>query len=267
LVSFAPYQYDFLANTPAAQHHCRPATAGFTTHMQVIASHAATLTLSAHSQQYTAVPGSTSNICIPTTGQLQLTTSSCFVFGPDRGTYTIDVDPDKPLAPLVLQAEAAVASGEVVVAAGSIGSSADTSADSADSSSEASHPQEISITVTAPGQTNDAVQAVKAVAVDPARPGVYTYSITVDLGAAVELTPSVGQSSTLLLHPRSLVYKHDAASMECPPAVAAFEAKPGRMLVGVVEPAVEGAMHNILFPSCFATAAALARVQPSVCTA
>jgi hypothetical protein len=233
--------------------------------MQVSTSHPATLTLTSNSQQYTAAPGSTTNICIPTTGQLQLTTSGCFVFGPNRGTFMIDVDHEKRLAPLVLQAEAVVVQGEVVVAAGSIGSSADSSTDSADSSSDISLPQDISFTVTAPGQSNDAAQVVKAVAVDPARPGVYSYSLTVDLGASVELTPSVGESSTLLLYPRSRLYKHVVASKECPPVIAAFEAKPGRMLVGVVEPAVEGAMHSILFP--IAMAAGLARMRPLVCTA
>jgi hypothetical protein len=214
--------------------------------MQVTASHPATVMLTSNSQQYKAAPGSATNICIPSTGQLQLTTSGCFDFGPNRGTYMIDVDPGKPLAPLVLQAEAVVVQGEVVVAAGSIGSSAESSTDSADSSSEISLPQDISITVTAPGQTNNAAQVVKAVAVGPARPGVYTYSLTIDLGASVELTPSVGESSTLLLYPRSRVYKHDVASKECPPGIAAFEAQLGRMLVGVVEPAVEGAMHSIV---------------------
>jgi hypothetical protein len=219
--------------------------------MQVTASHPTTLILAGISQQYTAAPGSTTNICIPTTGQLQLTTSSCFVFGANKGTYTIDVDTDQPLAPLFLQAEAVAISGEVVVAArSSTGSSAESAPVSADSSSENSLPQDISITVAVPGQTTDAAQVVKAVAADPARPGVYSYSLTVDLGASVELTPSVGGTSMLLLYPRSLVYKHGAASKECLPGMAAFEAKPGRVLLGVVEPAVEGALRSRDFVAC-----------------
>jgi hypothetical protein len=173
---------------------------------------------------------------------VQLTTSSCFVFGADSSSYTLNIDPEQPLQPLVLQATAVAVSGEVVVLAGT-GSNAG-AADSTDSSSNSSFSQDISITVAAPGQTNHAAQIIQAFARDPAKPGVYSYNLTVDLGASVVLTPSLGDSSSLLLYPRSRVYKHDASSKECPPAVAAFEAKPGRMLSGLVEPAVEGACNT-----------------------
>jgi hypothetical protein len=206
--------------------------------LQVTTSHATSLSIAGTSQRYTAAPGSTMNICIPTAGQVQLVTSSCFLFGNEKGTFTVDVDPEVPLQPLVLQAAGVKLAGEVVVSAGSdisVGA-----AESADSSTTNSFPQDVTITAAASGQSADSAQVVKAVASDPARPGVYSYSLTVDLGASVVLTASVGDSSSLLLYPRSLAFQHDAASKECPPAIAAFEAKPGRMLAGSVEPAVEG---------------------------
>ncbi|KAF6256204.1 hypothetical protein COO60DRAFT_1702424 [Scenedesmus sp. NREL 46B-D3] len=224
--------------------------------LQVTASHPTTLGLTGFPQQYSAAPGGTTNICIPTTGQLLLTTSSCFVFGPNRGIYTIDVSPEHPLEPLSLQAETVNVAGELAVSAGSTsltGSDPET-ADSTDSSSANSLPRVITIAVADPGSSNDAAQVVQAVARDPARPWVYSYGLTIHLGASVVLTPSVDGSSSLLLHPRSRIYTHDAASRECPPAVAAFEAKPGRMLAGVVEPAVEGADVKALFQSASAAA-------------
>lgn len=229
---------------------------------QVTASHPTILGLTGFPQQYSAAPGSTTNICIPTTGQLLLTTSGCFVFGPNRGTYTIDVSPEHPLQPLALQAERVNVAGELAVSAGSTsltGSDPET-ADSTDSSSANSLPRVITIAVADPG-SSDAAQVVQAVARDPARPGVYSYRLTIHLGASVVLTPSVYGSSSLLLHPRSRVYAHDAASRECPPAVAAFEAKPGRMLAGVVEPAVEGGLGR---PTAHATVRSMQAAQIEV---
>lgn len=163
-----------------------------------------------------------STVCLPGSGAFTITPHSCFVFGPEPH-FTVTVKPTSPPEPLTLRATQVYAQGSVVVAPGTAG-----------------FPDSITINAAIDGSDAAKAMTIQATADDPKSPGVYRYALAIDLGSTVVVTPSVADDSGLLFYPRSQVFKHDAAVETCPPDVERVDAKPGKILAGATEPAVEG---------------------------
>jgi hypothetical protein len=180
--------------------------------------------------QVPAVQGKTT-ICLPGQGSYTLAPKGCYIFSSQA--YPVLVGPESPAQPLKLTAARAYVSGVVRV----------TSSPGGVTSS--SLPPSIEIGTISIEPADSVVEAgvvATATQLNPeTEPGVYTYTLALDLGSTVGIEAVQPDGGLLLFKPTRTRYTVAPGSAGCPDSVPDIAAYEGILVSGATDPAVAGA--------------------------
>ena len=211
--------------------HCLPAAPA-----QVNTNHAVDLVIIG--DEGTSVPAfevaankGKNTICLPGSGSFILTPRGCYIFS--SKSYPVTVSPDAVAPPLQLTANRAYVDGVIRVLPSSSGDAA-----------SASFPGAIEIgTITAEPADSVAEAGVVATATQlnpETAPGLYSYTLSLDLGSTVMIEPVQPDGGALLFMPARTRYQLVHGTKGCPDAIPEIKAHEGVIVSGQTDPAVSG---------------------------
>lgn len=168
-------------------------------------------------------------LCLPGSGKYLLTPKGCYIFS--SKSYPVTVSTDAPTLPLQLTATRAYVDGIIKV--------------TSSSGAAVSHlPHAIEIgTITAEPADSVAEAGVVATATQlnpEGQPGVYSYTLALDLGSTVMIEPVQPDGGLLIFKPARTRYHLAAGAKGCPESVPDVTAYKGVVVTGRTEPAVSG---------------------------
>lgn len=179
--------------------------------------------------QVPAVQGKTL-VCLPGQGRYTLAPKGCYIFSSQA--YPISVNPDSPTQPLKLTASRAYVNGVIRV----------TSSPGGITSSKLPPRIEIgTISIEPADSVVEAGVVATASQLNPeSDPGVYTYTLALDLGSTVGIEPVQPDGGLLIFQPTRTRFQVVPGSGSCPKAVPDITAFEGTVVSGATEPAVAG---------------------------
>jgi hypothetical protein len=182
--------------------------------------------------QVPAVHGKTT-ICLPGQGSYTLAPKGCYIFSSQA--YPVSVSAGSPAQPLKLTAARAYVNGVVRV----------TPSPGAVTSSPLPPSIEIgTISIEPADSVVEAGVVATATQLNPeTEPGVYTYTLALDLGSTVGIEAVQPDGGLLLFKPTRTRYTVAAGSGGCPEAVPDISAYEGVVVSGATEPAVAGVRY------------------------
>jgi hypothetical protein len=176
-------------------------------------------------------------VCLPATGSYIVTPKGCYIF--NSKTYDVTVTRDTPTPLLKLTASRAYVDGVIRVTS---------PASSDDGVTSSSLPETISIgTITAEPADSVAEAGIvaKATQLNPeSEPGVYTYTLALDLGSTVMVEPVQPDGGALIFNPTRTRYQMVAGMKGCPDSVPEIGAHVGVVVSGATNPAVAGKLRR-----------------------